>query len=177
LLMNSSLKQLANLIQQESTGITVHELAWHADGKWSIAEILEHLSLTFSGTKIVFDRCLKAGKPSASTATAKDRLRTFVVTRLGYLPSGGQAPAGTLPKGLAPEQVVLGIPKNINAMDESIGECEQRFGSGVKLVNHPGLGPLTADEWRRSHCVHGRHHLRQIRELRKRIGSHNHFAR
>ena len=39
----------------------------------------------------------------------------------------------------------------------------QHFGSDVKLVNHPFLGPLTSDEWRRFHCVHGRHHLRQIR--------------
>ncbi|MGZ4836286.1 MAG: DUF1569 domain-containing protein [Terriglobales bacterium] len=34
-------------------------------------------------------------------------------------------------------------------------------------MDHPFLGPLTADEWRKFHWVHGRHHTRQIRE---RIG-------
>lgn len=165
--MNSSLQPLANLIAHEFAGISAQELAWHPEGKWSIAQILEHLSLTYSGTRIVFERCRQAGKPSARAATPKDRLRAFLVTRLGYLPSGQEAPVGTSPKGLAPEKVISDLARNIAAMDESIRACEQHFGSDVKLVNHPFLGPLTSDEWRRFHCVHGRHHLRQIRRLRK----------
>jgi hypothetical protein len=165
--MNSSLQQLANLIAQESVGLSARELAWHPEGKWSVAEILEHLSLTYSGTRIVFERCRQAGKPSARVPTPKDRLRAFVVTRLGYLPGGQEAPAGTRPKGLAPEKVIADMARNLAAMDESIRACEQHFGSDVKLVNHPILGPLTSDEWRRFHWVHGRHHLLQIRRLRK----------
>jgi hypothetical protein len=85
------------------------------------------------------------------------------------MPSGREAPPGTRPKGRQPEQVISEIGTIIAAMERSIDNCEQRFGSRVKLVNHPVLGPLTAEEWRRFHCVHGRHHLRQIRALRKRI--------
>ncbi len=169
--MNSSLLRLANLIAHETEGIRPAELIWHPQDKWSVGEILEHLSLTYTGTKIVFDRCLQAGKPSATTPTPKDRLRTFVVTRLGYMPAGRQAPAGTRPKGVPPEKVLADIGTNIAAMDHSIGECERRFGKRVKLVNHPILGPLTASEWRKFHCVHGRHHLRQIRRLRKGMPS------
>lgn len=165
--MNSSLQQLAKVIAQESAGISAQELAWHPEGKWSVAEILEHLSLTYSGTRIVFERCRQTGKPSARVATPGERLRAFVVTRLGYLPGGQEAVGGTRPKGLAPEKVIADMARNIAAMDESIRACEQHFGSDVKLVNHPFLGPLTSDEWRRFHCVHGRHHLRQIRRLRK----------
>jgi len=78
-----------------------------------------------------------------------------------------EAPAETRPKGLAPLRVISALARKIAAMDESIRACEQHFGSDVKLVNHPFLGPLTSDEWRRFHCVHGRHHLRQIRRLRQ----------
>jgi len=31
-------------------------------------------------------------------------------------------------------------------------------------MDHLFLGPLTANEWRKFHWVHGRHHARQIRE-------------
>jgi DinB superfamily len=169
--MNSSLHRLANQIAHATEGIAPERLRWHPGGKWSIAEILEHLALTYSGSKIVFDRCLQSGKPSATVPSGKDRVRTFIVTRLGYLPSGREAPAGTRPKGIPCENIRSEIVQKIAAMDESIGECELRFGSGVKLVNHPILGPLSAAEWRRFHCVHGRHHLRQIRHLRKLMKS------
>ena len=164
--MSSSLKELANRIAHQVENITTRELEWHMPGKWSIAQILEHLSLTYSGTKIGFDRCLQSGKPSATAAKARDRVRAFVVTRLGYMPSGLEAPAGTRPKGIPSQEVLTDIGNKISAMEQAIRECEQRLGSNVKLVNHPILGPLTAEEWRRFHCVHGRHHLRQIRRLR-----------
>lgn len=164
--MKSSLQDLANLIAHHTEDIRENQLLWHPEGKWSVADILEHLSLTYSGTKIVFDRCLQSGKPSATAPTLRDRLAAFLVTRLGYLPSGRQAPAGTRPKGIPAEKALSEIANNILAMDESIGACERQFGSNVKIVNHPILGPFTADEWRRFHCVHGKHHLRQIRHLR-----------
>jgi hypothetical protein len=62
--------------------------------------------------------------------------------------------------------VLSGIGQDLAGMDDAIQRCEQRFGSDLKLVNHPILGPLSAGEWRRFHSVHGRHHLRQIRRLR-----------
>jgi hypothetical protein len=169
--MNSAIEQLANSILEATDGLGPSELAWHPEGKWSVSEILEHLALTYSGTKIVFDRCLQAGKPSATAPTLRDRLGAFVVTRLGYLPAGRQAPAPTRPKGRSCDAVLAGMRAEIASMEESITQCEQRFGSGLKLVNHPILGPLSATEWRRFHWVHGRHHLRQVRRLRTLMGS------
>ena len=97
--MNSVLYQLANQIAHETEELTADQLRWHPEGKWSIAEILEHLALTYSGTKLAFDRCLQSGKPSAGVPTAQDRVRAFVVITLGYMPGGREAPAGTRPKG------------------------------------------------------------------------------
>ncbi len=169
--MTSSLRQLANLIARETENISTSELVWHPQGKWSVAQILEHLSLTYSGPRLGFDRCFQAGKPSATTPTLKDRIRAFIVTRVGLMPGGRQAPAGARPKGIGVSDIVANISNAIAAMDESIGRCEQRFGGNVKIVNHPILGPLTAQQWRKFHLVHGRHHLGQIRRLRKLIAA------
>jgi hypothetical protein len=53
------------------------------------------------------------------------------------------------------------------AMDAIIALCEARFGRRVKLLDHPILGPLTAVEWRKLHVVRGRHHLKQLLQLRE----------
>jgi len=47
-----------------------------------------------------------------------------------------------------------------------LAECERRFGKRSKLANHFILGPLTAQEWRRFHWVHTRHHMKQIARLK-----------
>jgi hypothetical protein len=165
--MNSALHQLANQIAHETEDLSSEQLKWHPEGKWSIAEILEHLALTYSGTKRAFDRCLQSGKPTARVPKATDRVRAFIVTRLGYLPSGREAPAGTRPKGAEFENVCPDLTNQIALMEESIAASERRFGARAKVLDHPILGPFSPNEWRRFHCVHGRHHLRQIRRLRK----------
>ena len=48
------------------------------------------------------------------------------------------------------------------AMDSVLVDAEKRFGRTARILNHPVLGPLTAQQWRRFHQVHGRHHLKQV---------------
>jgi hypothetical protein len=59
------------------------------------------------------------------------------------------------------------IVPELQRMTLALDDCEGRFGSRTKIMDHPLLGPLTAEEWRKLHWVHGRHHARQ---LRQRIG-------
>jgi len=65
------------------------------------------------------------------------------------------------------EEVRQAIAPELQRMSLGLGDCERRFGVRTKIMDHPFLGPLTADEWRKFHWVHARHHARQIRE---RIG-------
>ena len=166
--MDSELKQLHSAIASASGGMTVPELTRHPPGKWSIAEVLEHLYLTYTGTVKGFERCLKEGRTLARTPTLKDRLRATVVTGLGYMPGGRKAPERATPRGMPPEEVVKAIGPAIAAMDELIAQCESQFGQRTRLLDHPILGPLTGRQWRRFHCVHGRHHLKQIWRLREK---------
>jgi hypothetical protein len=164
--MDSYLRQIQESISITTVGMTAQQLAWHPEGKWSTAEILEHLLLTYSGTVRGFQRCLQADEPVATSPTWRHRFRVFVLLRLQYFPLGRQAPTPTRPKGTPAEVVLSSISTSISAMDEAIAACARKFGEAVKLVDHPILGPLTAGEWRKFHWIHARHHLRQIERLR-----------
>jgi len=65
------------------------------------------------------------------------------------------------------DQVVSDIQRQITLMDDSLKLCEQKLGKDNKLFNHPVLGALTGEQWRKFHWLHGRHHVRQILKFRK----------
>lgn len=167
--MHSYLESVQREVDQAVAGMDSRQLAWRREGKWSAAEILEHLSLTYSGTAKNLQRSLQAGAPRAAAPTLRQRLITFALTGLRYMPEGGQAPAGVVPKGAPAETVLPDLRRNLAAADEAISRCEARFGARAKIANHPILGPLTARQWRMFHLVHARHHLKQIARLRRQM--------
>jgi DinB family protein len=167
--MSPELERTLREIDRATNDMSDEQLAWRFDGKWSTGDILEHLSLAFSGTIAGMRKRLESDRPTGRAPTGKERLRSFVLTRLGYFPSGRGAPAGTVPQGVPPRVALNSIRQNLVAMDRSIADCEARFGSKIKFANHPVLGPLSATEWRRFHYVHTRHHMRQVRALRQRM--------
>jgi hypothetical protein len=154
-------RELASAI----AGLSSEQLAWHPPQKWCIAEVLEHLYLTYTGTMKGFERFMSAGKP-ASTSTWSKRGAVLAVLGFGYLPSGREAPQFARPRGLPPGKVLAEIGPKIAEMDAMITRCQQQFGKNEKLLDHVFLGPLTAGQWRKFHLIHGRHHLKQIRNLR-----------
>ena len=87
---------------------------------------------------------------------------TFYVARLGLLPSGRKAPNQTVPSNGVGIQSLRQFNDALVAMDASLADAEKRFGSTVKILDHPILGPLNARDWRRVHLAHARHHLKQI---------------
>jgi hypothetical protein len=166
--MDPNLEILQKVLQAATKGMSAKQLEWHPDGKWSTAEVLEHLYLTYTGTIKGFERIVGAGKPLATLPTMRHRTQTLLVFGFNYLPSARKAPAQAAPRGLAAGQVRTEMQGKIAAMDEIIQECQERFGSGP-LLDHPILGPLTAQQWRRFHLIHGRHHAKQIARLRQQM--------
>ena len=164
--MDFYLERLQKAIASETDGMSEEALNRHHDGKWSAAEILEHLYLTYAGTTKGFERCLQSGEPLARSVTLQDRWRVWVVVGLGYLPEGRKAPKNTVPGGLPLPRVQAEVAAKIAAMDAIISRAEERYGKQTRLLDHPILGPLRGREWRKFHLVHGQHHLRQIRRLR-----------
>ncbi|MGA9510707.1 MAG: DUF1569 domain-containing protein [Candidatus Sulfotelmatobacter sp.] len=164
--MDSLLEELKRALESVVEGMSNRQMSWHPAEKWSAAEVLEHLYLTYTGTIKGFERVLNAGKPMVGRASLKQRLRTLVVLQFSYLPNGRKAPKQTVPRGLDFETVRTEVVQKLQAMDEIIAHCEARFGRG-KVVDHPILGPLTAAQWRKFHWIHGHHHVKQILKLRE----------
>ena len=166
--MDSRLETLKRSLESAVDGMSSEQLSWHLPGKWSAAEVLEHLYLTYTGTTKGLEKVMARGASLATRPSTKQRVRTFVVVELGYMPTGREAPAMVRPGGLSVEQVRNDIWAKLAAMDAIIAQCEERFGRRVKLLDHPILGPLTSTQWRTLHLVHGRHHLKQFLRLRER---------
>ena len=167
--MHTDTQRVQQAIDDAVRGLSLEQLTWHREGKWSAAAILEHLSLTYSGTAKNLQRCLQAAKPNVTAPTGRQRVASFVVTGLRYMPPGRKAPAMVLPKGAPPETVLAEVQRNLAAADEAISRCEAQFGAGTRIANHPILGPLTARQWRTFHLVHARHHMKQIARIRAQI--------
>ena len=174
--MDSYLEQLQEAIASATRGITREELTRHPkgslEGKWSAAEVLEHLYLTYTGTVKGLERVVQKGKPFASPITLKQRARITLVTRLNYFPNGRKSPEPVIPKGMSADKVMAEIGSQIATMGELLAQCEARHGTRTRVLDHPILGPLTARQWRKFHWVHGRHHVKQILRLREgRVGA------
>jgi hypothetical protein len=166
--MDPRLDALKRSLESAVEGMSSDQLGWHLPGKWSAAEVLEHLYLTYVGTIKGLEKVVTRGAPRATRPSLAQRLLTFLVVELGYVPAGLEAPAIVQPRGLSVEQVRREIWSQLAAMDAIIAQCEARFGRQVKLLDHPILGALTPAQWRRLHLLHGRHHLKQLLRLRTR---------
>jgi Protein of unknown function (DUF1569) len=166
--MDSRLDTLKRSLESAVEGMSSAQLSWHLPGKWRAAEVLEHLFLTYTGTTRGFEKVIARGTPLATRPSLAQRVLTFVVVKLGYMPAGREAPGIVQPKGLPVEHVRNEIWAKLAEMDAIIARCEARFGRHVKLLDHPILGALTAAQWRTLHLVHGRHHQKQLLRLRER---------
>src|SRR5689334_23935142 len=164
-LMDFYLEELREALERATSGMTADQLERRPGEKWSAAEILEHLSLTYSGTVKGLEKCMASGKPLATSPTLKHRVAEFVVVGLGHMPKGRKAPERSVPRGMPGSEALRALRENLGAMDEAIARCEQRFGEKVKIMHHPFLGPLSITGWKKFHWVHGRPHARQIEKL------------
>ena len=165
--MDPRLQRLRAEISSAIAGLSPEQFTGHPPGKWCIAEVLEHLYLTYTGTTKGFSRILEAQKPQVTAPTWTQQGRRLVVLGLSYLPQGREAPQFTRPRGLPGEKVRAEIGLRIAEMDDMIASCEERLGKRRKLLDHPILGPLSGAQWRKFHLVHGRHHVKQIQRLRR----------
>jgi Protein of unknown function (DUF1569) len=162
--MNSYLERLRRDLDDATAVASADALTNAPAGKWNANQILEHLLLTYKQSNRGIVKCLEGGVPLATRATLKDRFATAVVLYFSYIPEGRKAPERATPRGMPPEEVRPAIVAELEQMELRLNDCERKFGVRTKLMDHPFLGPLTAEQWRKFHWVHGRHHARQIRE-------------
>lgn len=167
--MDPQLQRALDAIDTATRGMSAPQLGTHPEGKWSTAEILEHLSIAFGSTARALEKALASGEPRITSPTMYQRGAALLITGIGYFPPGRPAPEFTRPKGLDGETALRTIRENLIAMDAAITRCEERFGRSRKIATHPVLGPLSVPQWRKFHLVHTRHHMKQIDRLRSQF--------
>ena len=166
--MHLLLQEALEEIDSATAGMDGAQLNFHPAGKWSSAEILEHLSMTFDQTARGMKRCLEAGKNLGDEPTMRQRLFHMIVLDLKHFPKGRKSPPKVEPTGqVRGLEAVARIRENLIAMDHTLGECREKLGTSGRLANHPVLGPLTNEQWCTFHCVHTKHHMKQIQALRE----------
>ena len=140
------------------------EADWHRAlaGKWTSGQILEHLLLSFTGTTKGVRSVMDAGRPLGGKPTLRDRMRILVVAKFGVMPAGRESPRVAVPGDGLDRDSLRRFYDALVAMDATLSDAERRFGSSVKLLDHPVLGPLSINDWRRFHRTHANHHLKQI---------------
>lgn len=133
--------------------------------KWSIAEIVEHVSIVEAG---IAGLC---GKLLAEAPAAGGRIRLSAE----FLDGGEKSMTA---KWAAPERVrptgTKTISESLAAMDETRVKLEElrplfeQFDSSNRTFPHPYLGELTAAEWL---CLIGGHGARHMRQIKRILGN------
>lgn len=169
--MNKWLQRVEQMALDTTAGMTQAELEWHPEGRWSSAEILEHLFKTYNGTRRAFEKVEATGAALGGSPTLKQRLQAFVVTGIGYFPPGRKSPKMVLPTGgLSGHQARDTFFAELRGLMTTQAKVEHRF-AGTCIADHPILGPFTLQQWSRFHYVHARHHMKQIAALRARMAT------
>lgn len=160
--MSPELEFVRRTTERTTTGVPTDAWLRAPSGQWNSLQILEHLVLSYTATTKGLLRVMEAGQAEPASRTFGHRLRSVYVLGIGQFPPGAEAPKHTAPRAIVGEEPLRRFNDALVAMDATLADAEKRFGPRVRVLLHPVLGPLTAQQWRRFHQVHGRHHLKQV---------------
>ena len=139
---------------------------WHRapPGKWSPAQIVQHLAIGIDGSARTFDSRRAHAPMRRRPRTVRERLGYLVILQLGWYPTGFQSPAAVRPverpdRAAVERQFREGLARFL-ALERELLPARARD----LFVKHPRLGDLTLPEWLRFHAAHCAHHAKQIRE-------------
>jgi hypothetical protein len=141
------------------------EAAWQQApaGKWTPAQIVEHLALAVELSATTF-ATRRAKEPMTRRGTTlREKVGKVFTLGLGWFPPGRKAPPPTTP---APRVEPRAAEAHFRAALAAWAAVERDLLPARRhdlFVKHPRLGDLTLEEWARFHVVHARHHARQIR--------------
>jgi len=160
--LNRDLELCRDGLRRALAGVSPADAEIATNGQWSIANIIEHLDLTYTRNATGVERRLgKGDAPERKRTIRQSAIRTLIVT-LGYFPPGRTAPAMVLPQGRPFAETASELDGHLEALDRCLSEGERIFGATRTVLDHPVIGPFSIADWRRFHWVHTRHHLKQI---------------
>jgi hypothetical protein len=161
--MHPQLQAARDLIDLATRDVPYEELAHPVPGRWSAAEVLEHLRLVHSAGAAAATRYVSEGTTHARPPTLTQRMAGALVIGLGVFPKV-KAPEPATPSGAPPLTIVADTLAALDALDVAFAQVAQRFGERTPFMNHPYFAGLDVRAWRRFTFVHTRHHVAQVRE-------------
>lgn len=161
--MSPYLQAARDAIENAVGPLPIEVIARPAGGKWSIAEILEHLALAFAANARALDKAVASGELRARKPGARQVMGRVIVIDVGYFPRVA-APEGTRPTGTAPERSLPSVREALVQVDTALAGAATRFGEDVRVANHPYFGGLTVRQWRKFHWRHTCHHMSQVHQ-------------
>ena len=159
----SRLTELSALVLDPLRGRPDAEWERGPAGKWTPAQIVEHLALGLTLSAETFQARRNHAPMARRPRTPAERIATFLILGLRWFPPGRKAPSRTTPdeqttRRIAEGHFLTGIAGWVDVERDLLATRGHDL-----FVKHPRLGDLTIDEWIRFHLIHGRHHARQIR--------------
>jgi len=134
-----------------------------SEGKWTPAQIVEHLALGLTSSAAKFAERRSHAPMVRRPRTPAEKIAKLLIFGLRWFPPGRRAPERTVPAPQMPRVVAephfLAGVAEWNRLER---ELLPRRGTDL-FVKHPRLGDLTLEEWMQFHLIHARHHARQIR--------------
>lgn len=132
-------------------------------GKWTPAQIVEHLALAMELSAATFRERRAKGPMARRPTTLREKLGKLFVFGLGRFPPGLKAPERSSPAPrVEGHSAETRFRAGLAAWEALEGDLLPARRHDL-FVRHPRLGDLTMEEWTRFHAVHARHHARQIR--------------
>jgi len=133
-------------------------------GKWTPAQIVEHLALGLTLSAATFQSRKNHAPMKRRPRTPAEQIARLFIFGLRWFPPGRKAPERTTP----PPQVDRKAAEahflaGIEAWDQ-VDRALLPERRADLFVKHPRMGDLTVEEWMRFHVIHARHHAKQIQQ-------------
>ncbi|NIM49242.1 MAG: DUF1569 domain-containing protein [Gemmatimonadales bacterium] len=157
------LARLESLVLNPLRGLSDDE--WHRapKGKWTVAQIVEHLSISVDLVAGLFEK--RANKKGMRRrATPVQGLLRHLILGLETIPPGLRAPEAARPSEKPdPELMLAQFRMGVERLKAFVEQWPEERQLQV-FVRHPLLGDLNLPEWVRFHYLHNRHHARQMED-------------
>ena len=133
-------------------------------GKWTPAQIVEHLALGLTLSAETFHARKSHAPMKRRPRTPAEKIATLFIFGFRWFPPGRKAPERTTPPAQIDRRTAeTHFLAGVEAWDQVDRALLPERRANL-FVKHPRMGDLTVEEWMRFHVIHARHHAKQIRQ-------------
>lgn len=158
-------------LKQALASVAEQQANVRPDGEsWSIAEVAEHVSIVGNGMYRICAKLLSKAEAAGQSSDGATDLTTFGA-RIGEIAEIKlEAPELVRPTG------TKSIEESLSSLDETENSFRElkpifeKFDTDLAKFPHPYLGDMTAVEWLAMYGLHEGRHLRQIKNILKKLG-------